>query len=461
MADVDTTDPNADLDDLFVSGGSTEQTDDDEIHYDVECILAQSEQEGVIYYLVKWIGYSKFESTWEPEDMFDDPETLLDWGTKKAEIDAGTRKAFNVERWENQKEDWEAEQRRNERKEKLGEMLEKRNSRNKYESNRYESETESCKEELPRKTLYNNPKNVLHKSLHETIRNRRRSENQPTGLKLRQQKKLAESAARFEKLEKKQPLRNVFQKRAPTEKPQPKKPKPEAAKPVIKKNYTMQHSNRLYKRDRREPAPNVEKLALFRPAGFLEDRLKPEETVKRFSLKDELEKIERQKINQSDVKDVDNNTSEAMDITGSEDIQAIDISKTDAGILKKRKADDVAPKNDANASKKISLDLLRKTEPTGSKKKISLDAWKKKASKNTNPDISKHNANVNSTDALKLNTNVPKGNTDVSKPVLNKVNNPPEDANKCDVEMADAEMADTEMEDPLDSENEEWLWRGP
>lgn len=68
--------------------GSDGLADTDCDVYDVERILAERTIDGVKHYLVKWMGYSDAECTWEPPDNFNNDNTLPDWEALKASGDA-------------------------------------------------------------------------------------------------------------------------------------------------------------------------------------------------------------------------------------------------------------------------------------------------------------------------------------------------------------------------------------
>lgn len=52
--------------------------------YDVERILAESVEDGITKYLVKWQNYPDDQCTWEPVENFDTSETLAIWNKQKA-----------------------------------------------------------------------------------------------------------------------------------------------------------------------------------------------------------------------------------------------------------------------------------------------------------------------------------------------------------------------------------------
>ncbi|OJD11626.1 hypothetical protein AJ78_07639 [Emergomyces pasteurianus Ep9510] len=57
--------------------------------YEVEAILAQKILSNGEVYLVKWAGYPLERATWEPEESFCDPNTLVEWKNKTASGEHG------------------------------------------------------------------------------------------------------------------------------------------------------------------------------------------------------------------------------------------------------------------------------------------------------------------------------------------------------------------------------------
>jgi len=59
---------------------------------DVEYIIEAIVDEDVIdrdkFYLVKWLGYSESENTWEPHDNVTDTEALLKWEARASSVGA-------------------------------------------------------------------------------------------------------------------------------------------------------------------------------------------------------------------------------------------------------------------------------------------------------------------------------------------------------------------------------------
>ena len=85
-----------DEDDDDISITSTPQSEPQD-EYEVEDILAEKEIHGRTMYLVKWAGYSKYRSNWEPEESFCQPQILKDWAAKKEAIAQKKETAIDVE----------------------------------------------------------------------------------------------------------------------------------------------------------------------------------------------------------------------------------------------------------------------------------------------------------------------------------------------------------------------------
>jgi Chromo (CHRromatin Organisation MOdifier) domain len=81
---------------------------DSDTEYEVEEIVAEGidKDDGILRYLVKWLGYKDIRNTWEPEENFLTPETLEDWREKKQRIAEGERDPFDVDDWERRREKW-------------------------------------------------------------------------------------------------------------------------------------------------------------------------------------------------------------------------------------------------------------------------------------------------------------------------------------------------------------------
>lgn len=82
--------------------------------YDVEEILAEREKKrnkkkSQTEYLVKWLGYPLYRSSWEPKECFQSPQTFIDWEKKKAEIQTGKQLPFDLKSFDEEKLRWENE----------------------------------------------------------------------------------------------------------------------------------------------------------------------------------------------------------------------------------------------------------------------------------------------------------------------------------------------------------------
>ena len=97
-----------DVDDDDISITSTAPSDF-EAEYEVKTILDERQTEYGVRYLVWWEGYPLERSTWEPKDSFNDPQTFTDWEKKKNQIEAGKRRPFDLEKFEQHKAKVESE----------------------------------------------------------------------------------------------------------------------------------------------------------------------------------------------------------------------------------------------------------------------------------------------------------------------------------------------------------------
>ncbi|KAJ5178757.1 hypothetical protein N7492_001967 [Penicillium capsulatum] len=91
-------DYNGDLsDEVSLASTSESQQDQD---YEVETILADRTKAGRQEYLVKWLNYHTLKATWEPTGMFNSPETIKIWRSKKQQIEKGQLPQFDVNKFE-------------------------------------------------------------------------------------------------------------------------------------------------------------------------------------------------------------------------------------------------------------------------------------------------------------------------------------------------------------------------
>jgi len=66
-------------------------------HYEVECILASRGKGNRTQYLVKWVGYDHYESTWEKaSNVAGAPQAIADYEARIADIDAIDSVAFSL-----------------------------------------------------------------------------------------------------------------------------------------------------------------------------------------------------------------------------------------------------------------------------------------------------------------------------------------------------------------------------
>lgn len=84
-------------DDDCISLTSTAPSAEEEEYVIDGGILAEREDDGRMVYLVKWQGYDEHRNTWEPEDNFNDSDTMNEWRTRKARIRDGLEEPYDVE----------------------------------------------------------------------------------------------------------------------------------------------------------------------------------------------------------------------------------------------------------------------------------------------------------------------------------------------------------------------------
>ena len=117
--------PYEDESDDSISVTSTVSGHDPDQEFSVENILAQRlYEDGNMYYLVEWTDFPLHESTWEPESNIG-PDLKAIWEEDKAKHATGELKPFDVQRFEDAKEQAAREktarhQRRNRKRRKLG-----------------------------------------------------------------------------------------------------------------------------------------------------------------------------------------------------------------------------------------------------------------------------------------------------------------------------------------------------
>ena len=87
-----------------ISLTSTIISDGDGKDYEVDCILAEFETDGVMSYLTKWDGYPIEVCTWQLKESFNPKENghdvFKEWQERKMRISRGYEKALNIEAWE-------------------------------------------------------------------------------------------------------------------------------------------------------------------------------------------------------------------------------------------------------------------------------------------------------------------------------------------------------------------------
>jgi Chromo (CHRromatin Organisation MOdifier) domain len=71
-------------DEISTSSSSSEVQES----YEIERIIAEHEEQGQKFFLVKWKGYADFRCTWEPQESFDSEETFIEWEKQKQDGDS-------------------------------------------------------------------------------------------------------------------------------------------------------------------------------------------------------------------------------------------------------------------------------------------------------------------------------------------------------------------------------------
>ncbi|KAK5800112.1 hypothetical protein VI817_002324 [Penicillium citrinum] len=89
-----------DADQQSENGSVTTSESSQADEYDVEEILAEKGQKKKKVYLVKWLGYPVYRSSWEPRSSFHNDAPLNDWEAKLAKIKAKQLPPFDVKAFE-------------------------------------------------------------------------------------------------------------------------------------------------------------------------------------------------------------------------------------------------------------------------------------------------------------------------------------------------------------------------
>ncbi|KAH8431926.1 putative Chromo domain protein Chp1p [Aspergillus melleus] len=131
---------------LISSTGVEHGSDDDSIsmtstlsseqqsEYEVETIFAEKRFSDGMRYLVKWAGYPMARCSWEPEEYFNTPATLLEWCQKKEAIQKGKAAPFDHDAW--QKEQDAREQAKLDRRQRIDDKRKRLELRSRNTSNR-------------------------------------------------------------------------------------------------------------------------------------------------------------------------------------------------------------------------------------------------------------------------------------------------------------------------------------
>ncbi|KAI9038353.1 putative Chromo domain protein Chp1p [Aspergillus affinis] len=72
--------------------------------YEVETVFAEKQFPDGMRYLVKWAGYPMSRCSWEPEECFNTPVTLLEWCQKKRAIHEGKAAPFDHNEWQREQD---------------------------------------------------------------------------------------------------------------------------------------------------------------------------------------------------------------------------------------------------------------------------------------------------------------------------------------------------------------------
>ena len=89
-----------DVDHQSDTGSGTTPESEFAAQYDVEEILAEKGKNRRKRYLVKWLGYPEYRSSWEPRSSFDNRVPINNWKAKQAKIEAKELPPFDVQAFE-------------------------------------------------------------------------------------------------------------------------------------------------------------------------------------------------------------------------------------------------------------------------------------------------------------------------------------------------------------------------
>ena len=133
MADTTDMEERESNDDDSISLTSTIVSNGDGLEYDVDCILAEWERDGVMSYLTKWDGYPIDASTWQLRESFGPEEVaghdvFKEWDQKKMRVHEGCEEAFDIESFERRQtklmqESYDRKARRKQKRAKLNQMV--------------------------------------------------------------------------------------------------------------------------------------------------------------------------------------------------------------------------------------------------------------------------------------------------------------------------------------------------
>ncbi|TKA61699.1 hypothetical protein B0A55_11525 [Friedmanniomyces simplex] len=92
-----------DVDGDSVASDTTEESEQEDVFYSVDQILAEDRDYdgmGELRYLLKWTGYPITRASWEPTEHIETESVLREWEKRKRKIRQGELEAFDLEVWD-------------------------------------------------------------------------------------------------------------------------------------------------------------------------------------------------------------------------------------------------------------------------------------------------------------------------------------------------------------------------
>ncbi|TKA68633.1 hypothetical protein B0A55_07372 [Friedmanniomyces simplex] len=92
-----------DVDGDSVASDTTEESEQEDVFYSVDQILAEDRDYdgmGELRYLLKWTGYAITRASWEPTEHIETESVLREWEKRKRRIRQGELEAFDLEVWD-------------------------------------------------------------------------------------------------------------------------------------------------------------------------------------------------------------------------------------------------------------------------------------------------------------------------------------------------------------------------